>query len=72
MTDPPADMVCTDLMDTVNRSNLRTSLRVIFSDVKRTARILAARPSLIAAGTRIHLHQKNAAKLQADGQRKRP
>lgn len=64
MTNPPADMVCTDLMDTINRSNLRTSLRVIFSDVKRTARILAARPSLIVAGTRIHLHQKNAAKLR--------
>lgn len=71
MTGQPADTVNPDMMDTMNRRNLRSSLRVIFSDIKRTVRILAARPSLVLAGARIHLHQKRAAglrrKARADG-----
>jgi MoaA/NifB/PqqE/SkfB family radical SAM enzyme len=51
-------------MDAINRSNLKMSLRVIFAGGKRTIRILAARPSLILAGARLHLHQKKAAKVR--------
>jgi len=64
MTDQRSDTVYLDLMDTVNRENLKRSVRVIFSDVKRTVRILAARPSLILSGVKIHLHQKKAAKIR--------
>jgi len=53
-----------DLMDSLNRNNLRRSLRVIFSDIKRTLRILAARPSLVLAGARMHHHQKRATILR--------
>jgi MoaA/NifB/PqqE/SkfB family radical SAM enzyme len=64
MTERYPDPGYLDLMDSINRGNLRRSLRVIFSDVKRTIRILGARPSLIMAGARIHHHQKRAAKLR--------
>lgn len=64
MTDRYPDTGYLDLIDSINRGNLRRSLRVIFFDAKRTIRILAARPSLIVAGARIHLHQKRAAKLR--------
>jgi MoaA/NifB/PqqE/SkfB family radical SAM enzyme len=72
MTRSPADETMYPArMDAVNRANLRRSLRVIFSDVSRTARILAARPSLILTGMRIHLHQRKAAGIRrqagADG-----
>lgn len=60
MTDPHPDHGYLLLMDAVNTGNLRRSLRVIMADVKRTIRILAARPSLILTGIRIHLHQKRA------------
>jgi MoaA/NifB/PqqE/SkfB family radical SAM enzyme len=52
------------LMDTINREILKKTLIVIFGDGKRTARILAARPSRIIAGARILLHQKRAARIR--------
>jgi MoaA/NifB/PqqE/SkfB family radical SAM enzyme len=64
MTGPSSDAGYLDLMDTINRDNLKRSVRVIFSDGKRTVRILAARPSLILTGIKIHLHQKKAAKIR--------
>jgi len=64
MTVMHADAGYLDLMDATNRSNLKRSLHVIFSGGKRTIRILAARPSLILAGARIHLHQKRAANVR--------
>lgn len=66
MTDQPADCGYSGLMDAVNRGNLKRSLQVIFTDGKRTLRILAARPSLVLTGIRIHLHQKKAAKLRLE------
>ena len=71
MTYEPSDRVFLDLMDTVDGNYLKRSLRVIFTDIKRTIRILATRPSLFIAGSRILLHRKKAAKLRrkakADG-----
>jgi MoaA/NifB/PqqE/SkfB family radical SAM enzyme len=64
MTEQHTDTGYLDLMDTVNRDNLSRSVRVIFSEGKRTVRILAARPSLILSGVKIHLHQKKAAKIR--------
>jgi MoaA/NifB/PqqE/SkfB family radical SAM enzyme len=64
MTNQHPETGYVDLMDSVNQDNLKRSVRVIFSDVKRTARILAARPSLILTGVKIHLHQKKAAKIR--------
>lgn len=60
MTRLPDDREYLDLMDTINRGNLNASLRVIFSDMKRTLGILASRPCLITAAARIHHHQKQA------------
>jgi len=64
MTGRRSDAGYADLMDTINRDNLKRSVRVIFSDGKRTGRILAARPSLLLSGVTIHLHQKKAAKIR--------
>jgi MoaA/NifB/PqqE/SkfB family radical SAM enzyme len=54
----------TALMDAINRASLKKSLRIIFGDIPRTVRILAARPSRILAGARIILHRKNAARAR--------
>jgi MoaA/NifB/PqqE/SkfB family radical SAM enzyme len=64
MTDTTPDMRYHDLIDTLNRENWRKSIRVIFTDWRRTIRILAARPSLILAGGRIHFHRKKASMLR--------
>lgn len=64
MTGQRSDTGYSDLMDTINRDNLRRSVRVIFYEGRRTVRILAGRPSLILSGVKIHLHQMKAAKIR--------
>jgi MoaA/NifB/PqqE/SkfB family radical SAM enzyme len=64
MTRIPDDRECLDLMDTINRGNLKASLRVVLADLKRTLGILAFHPYLIPAAARIHLHQKRAEQVR--------
>lgn len=64
MTDKAPETGYHNLMENVNRGNLRRSLRVILGDFTRTIRILAVRPSRIPAGVRILLHQNRALKIR--------
>jgi len=64
MTDPHDESRYPELMEAINRASLKKALGVIFSDVKRTARILAGRPSRVMAGAGILFHQKKAARIR--------